>query len=65
MILSRWETARPSLILFRKEAERNPVHQIELLKLNLTNEIVQELEIGCVLIIESNRIRIRKLPFAK
>jgi predicted nuclease of predicted toxin-antitoxin system len=64
-LLSQRRTNKPSIILFRKGSERNPFRQIELLKLNLTGSIINQLEDGSVLIIEEKRIRIRTLPIIK
>lgn len=61
-ILAKRNSSYPSLILFRKGSERNPNKQIELLLANLTETIVDNLNRGCIVIIEESRIRIRKLP---
>ncbi len=64
-LLASRKTNSPSVILFRKRAERNPLLQIDLLLLNLTDSICIKLEMGCILIIEQERIRIRTLPLLK
>jgi predicted nuclease of predicted toxin-antitoxin system len=64
-LLASRKTNSPSVILFRKRAERNPLLQIDLLLLNLTDSICIQLEMGCILIIEQERIRIRTLPLLK
>jgi predicted nuclease of predicted toxin-antitoxin system len=64
-LLASRKTNSPSVILFRKRAERNPLLQIDLLLLNLTDSICKQLEMGCILIIEQERIRIRTLPLLK
>jgi predicted nuclease of predicted toxin-antitoxin system len=64
-LLASRKTNSPSVILFRKGAERNPLLQIDLLLLNLTDSICKQLEMGCILIIEQERIRIRTLPLLK
>jgi predicted nuclease of predicted toxin-antitoxin system len=64
-LLASRKTNSPSVILFRKGAERNPLLQIDLLLLNLTDSICIQLEMGCILIIEQERIRIRTLPLLK
>jgi predicted nuclease of predicted toxin-antitoxin system len=64
-LLSKWDKNKPSVILFRKGAEREPKKQIELLKNNLTEQLLELLASGSVVIIESNRIRTRDLPFRK
>jgi predicted nuclease of predicted toxin-antitoxin system len=58
-------TRRPSVILFRKGADRIPNRQLELLKVNLTEEITPQLEAGSILIIEETRLRIRSLPLLR
>jgi predicted nuclease of predicted toxin-antitoxin system len=60
--LAARKVSSPSVILFRKGSERNPLRQIDLLQLNLTESINAQLEAGSILIIEENRIRIRALP---
>ena len=37
-LLSKWEYNKPSLILFRKGSDRDPYKQIELLKINLSDQ---------------------------
>lgn len=61
-LLAARRVSSPSVILFRKGSERNPLRQIDLLQLNLTETINAQLETGSILIIEENRIRIRALP---
>lgn len=61
-LLAKRKSFLPSLILFRKGSERNPLVQVELLKSNLTPEVKAQLEAGAIVIIEETRIRIRKLP---
>lgn len=62
-ILSGWDKKAPSLILFRKGAERDPLKQIQLLEVNLKDEVLQALEQGSIVILESDKIRIKQLPF--
>lgn len=64
-LLAARNVSSPSVILFRKGSERNPLRQIELLQLNLTETINAQLETGSILIIEENRIRIRVLPLLR
>jgi predicted nuclease of predicted toxin-antitoxin system len=60
-LLSKWKGNKPSVILFRKGVERDPVKQAELLKINLP-KLQQTIEEGSIVVIEKERIRIRKLP---
>ncbi|MBX5479662.1 MAG: DUF5615 family PIN-like protein [Pyrinomonas methylaliphatogenes] len=62
-LLARWASAKPSLILLRRISERRPEEQVRLLLANLPS-ISDDLEKGCVVVIEDARVRIRKLPIA-
>lgn len=61
-LLAASNFAKPSVILFRRGVERVPSRQIALLKANLPG-ISDLLEQGCLVIIEDNRLRTRRLPF--
>jgi predicted nuclease of predicted toxin-antitoxin system len=52
---------RPSVILFRHGSERRPERQVEILRANL-DLLVDELAMGSVVIFESARLRVRRLP---
>lgn len=64
-LLSKWEHNKPSLILFRKGSDRDPYKQIELLKINLSDQLQELIDSGSIIIFESTRIRIRELPIRK
>jgi predicted nuclease of predicted toxin-antitoxin system len=55
----RGET-KPSVILFRR-APNQPAEQLKLLNLNLPT-FASALDAGCIVVIEEDRIRLRKLP---
>lgn len=60
-ILSKQQSAKPSLILFRKGAERDPIFQGSIIKDIILN-FQEELKAGCIITIEIDRVRIRSLP---
>ena len=61
-LLSKWNKPKPSLILFRKGSQRDPKIQVRLLQTNLLDNLINMLENGAVVVFETERIRIRKLP---
>lgn len=60
-ILAIRKTKGPSIILFRREVDRNPVKQIELLKRNIP-ALKELLRKGVIVVLEHARLRIRELP---
>src|SRR4051812_279395 len=53
-LLAQRKSSSPSVILFRKGAERNPVKQIELLLANLNESVQKYLNEGCIIIFEES-----------
>jgi predicted nuclease of predicted toxin-antitoxin system len=61
-LLARRGAARPSVVLLRRSSQRKPELQAALLLANLP-AIESALEVGAVVVIEDDRIRVRALPF--
>ncbi len=59
-ILAQRRTSLPSLVLLRRSSRRRPADQVALLLANLPS-IEEELQTGCVAVIEETRLRIRRL----
>jgi predicted nuclease of predicted toxin-antitoxin system len=60
LLAIRKQTA-PSVILFRHGSQHRPADQAALLKANLS-QLVGALEVGSIVVIHPDRIRIRALP---
>jgi hypothetical protein len=60
-LLAMRKQTSPSVILFRHGSQHRPADQAGLLKANLP-QLVGALEVGSIVVIQPDRIRIRALP---
>ncbi len=63
-LLALRDLAKPSVILYRRGADRRADRQVDLLLANLPN-IEVSLEHGCVVVFDTDRIRVRSLPIGE
>ncbi len=61
-LLARRNAAQPSVVLLRRSSQRRPAAQAALLLANLP-AVEAELQADAVVVIEDDRIRVRRLPF--
>jgi predicted nuclease of predicted toxin-antitoxin system len=62
-ILALRNTTKPSVILLRWPMLRRPADQTAVTLANLPN-VAEQLEKGCIVVVEPSRVRVRPLPIA-
>jgi predicted nuclease of predicted toxin-antitoxin system len=60
-LLALRQERKPSVILFRRNSNRRPENQLQILLVNLPN-LQESIEAGSIIIFDRDRIRIRSLP---
>lgn len=60
-LLARSGATRPSVLLLRRQGQRRAVELAALIVANL-DQVVEDLDAGAVVVLEAERIRIRRLP---
>ena len=60
-LLAQRRETKPSVVLMRRLQARRPTEQVRILAANLPS-LREELETGCVVVLDERRIRVRKLP---
>lgn len=60
-LLAESHAQLPSIILIRRTANRRAFHLASLIEANLA-DLTDDLESGCVVVFDAERVRVRKLP---
>jgi len=63
-LLALRQEKKPSVILLRRNTNRRPEQQLQILLKNIFN-IQESIELGSIIIFDRNRIRIRSLPISE
>lgn len=61
MLLAESHARSPSVILIRRTSGRRALHMASLIEANLA-DLTDDLESGCVVVFDAERVRVRKLP---
>lgn len=60
-LLAESKSRLPSIILIRRTSNRRGLHLVSMIEANLS-DLVDDLESGCVVVFDAERVRVRKLP---